>query len=140
MIYEKQQLYRAMQQNNVLYSKYIVRIRHTPMTYILGAKCKDGVVLIADRKITYPAGQVEYQDKLSRYYYPVVLGGAGSTPMLSNFADQVLRETQDITATSSISGAVFFNPPNVTEYPYYVDYNEVHKESRKNSDGSRSEI
>ena len=48
------------------------------MTYILGAKCEDGVVLIADRKITYPDGRVEYQDKLSRHYYPIVLGGAGS--------------------------------------------------------------
>jgi hypothetical protein len=48
--------------------------------------------------------------------------------MLSNFADQVLRETQGITATSSIFGAVFFNPPHVTEYPYYVDYNEYIKE------------
>lgn len=80
------------------------------MTYILGSKCKDGVVLIADRKITYPDGRVEYQDKLSRYYYPIVLGGAGSTPMLNNFADNVLRQTQKITGTSSVSSAVFFNP------------------------------
>jgi|GEM_PF-6292291 len=56
-------------------SKYVVhcrQTRHTLMTYILGAKCVDGVVLIADRKITYPAGQVEYQDKLSRYYYQTI--------------------------------------------------------------------
>lgn len=92
------------------------------MTYILGAKCKDGVVVIADRKITYPDGRVEYQDKLSRYYYHIVLGGAGSTPMLNNFADDVLRETQDVTGTSSISGAVFFNLPQTTKYPYFVDY------------------
>jgi hypothetical protein len=113
-----------------VYSRYIIeRVRHTPMTYILGAKCKDGVVLIADRKIIYPDGRVEYEDKLSRYYYPIVLGGAGSTPMLNNFADDVLRETQDIAGTSSVSGAVFFNPSpsTTTEYPYFVDYGKYMK-------------
>jgi hypothetical protein len=50
------------------------------------------------------------------------LGGAGSTAMLNNFADDVLRETQDVSGTSSISGAVFFNPPRTTEYPYFLDY------------------
>jgi hypothetical protein len=73
-------------------------------------------------------GRVEYQDKLSKYYYPIVLGGAGSTLMLNNFADDVLRQTQDITGTSSISGAVFFNPPTTTNYPYVVDYsNYIHR-------------
>lgn len=111
-----------------MYSRYIIEpVRHTIMTYILGAVCKDGVVLIADRKITYPNGQVEYQDKLSRHYYPIVLGGAGSTPMLNNFADDVLRTTQDVTKTSSVSGAVFFNPPQTTQYPYYVDYGKYIK-------------
>ncbi|MGC2383001.1 MAG: hypothetical protein WA631_07840 [Nitrososphaeraceae archaeon] len=57
-----------------MYPRYIIeRVRH-----VLGAKCEDGVVLIADRKITHPDGRVEYQDKLSRHYYPIVLGGAGS--------------------------------------------------------------
>ena len=51
-----------------LYPRYIIeRVRHSPMTYILGAKCEDGVVLIADRKITHPDGRVEYQDKLSTF-------------------------------------------------------------------------
>jgi hypothetical protein len=92
------------------------------MTYILGARCKDEVVLIADRKITNPDGRIEYQDKLSRYYYPIVLGGAGSTVMLRNFADNVLRDTQHVTKVSSVSGAVYFNPINV-EHPYHLDCN-----------------
>jgi hypothetical protein len=94
------------------------------MTYILGSKCKDGVVLIADRKITYPDGHIDYKDKLSMYYYPIVLGGAGSTPMLNNFADDILRETQKITDLSSVSGTVFFNPPSKMIYPYFVNYGE----------------
>lgn len=97
------------------------------MTYILGSKCKDGVVLIADRKITYPDGHIEYKDKLSMRYYPIVLGGSGSTPMLNNFAYDVLRETQKIADISSISGAVFFNPPPKMPYPYCVNYGEYIK-------------
>jgi hypothetical protein len=51
------------------------------------------------------------------------LGGAGSTPMLNNFADDVLRQTQNITGTAFISSAVFFNPTQ-TIYPYFVDYSK----------------
>ena len=103
-----------------------VQIRRTPMTYILGARCKDGVVLIADSKITNADGRTEYQDKLSRYYYPIVIGGAGSTVMLRNFADNVLRETQDIVGVSSVSGAVYFNPIEV-KHPYYLNCNKYIK-------------
>jgi 20S proteasome alpha/beta subunit len=35
------------------------------MTYILGARCADGVVMIADKKITKDSGvDFEYSDKL----------------------------------------------------------------------------
>ncbi|MGB6533213.1 MAG: hypothetical protein WBF33_34415 [Candidatus Nitrosopolaris sp.] len=104
-------------------SKYVVQTRRTLMTYILGAKCVDGVVLIADMKVTYPDGRIEYQDKLSRHYYPIVLGGAGSTPMLGNFTENVLRDAQNVAGVSSVSGAVYFNPIK-TEHPYHVDYNK----------------
>ena len=36
-------------------------------------------------------------------------------------------QAQDITRTSSVSGAVFFNPSTTTEYPYYVDYGKYMK-------------
>jgi hypothetical protein len=34
------------------------------MTYILGCRCRDGVVLVADRETTDEAGCVEFGDKL----------------------------------------------------------------------------
>jgi hypothetical protein len=47
--------------------------------------------------------------------------------MLDNFADEVLRETQKMTEISSVSGAVFFNPPLTIEYPYSLDYEKYIK-------------
>ena len=35
-----------------------------PVTLILGSKCKDGVVLVSDRKISYQTGNSRYQNKL----------------------------------------------------------------------------
>ncbi|GEM_PF-2139758 len=44
-------------QNNPLYSRdhlyrRLFKIKHSKMTLIIGAKCKDGVVIIADRRVT----------------------------------------------------------------------------------------
>ena len=45
------------------------------MTYILGTRCKDGVVLIADRKFTIDAGAgYEYDDKLFGDLAGVIVG------------------------------------------------------------------
>jgi 20S proteasome alpha/beta subunit len=88
------------------------------MTYILGSKCSDGVVLAADRKVTYPDGHIEYSKKLFQYYYPIVVGAAGSNPMINNFLDDALRAAQNRPA--NVSGIVYFNPLQTTDYEYYV--------------------
>jgi 20S proteasome alpha/beta subunit len=49
------------------------------MTYILGSRCKDGVVLIVDRKFTIDAGAgYEYDDKLFGDLAGVIVGFSGS--------------------------------------------------------------
>lgn len=75
-------------------SKLNIRRRLTikkPMTYILGARCKDGVVLVADRKVTYEDGHIEWQDKLFRDFTPIVFGGAGAIGFIQHFRDRLMR-------------------------------------------------
>jgi 20S proteasome alpha/beta subunit len=49
------------------------------MTFILGAKCTDGVVLIADKKITIECGaDFDYTDKLHGVLRHVIFGASGS--------------------------------------------------------------
>jgi hypothetical protein len=59
------------------------------MTYILMAKCSDGVVLVADRKITYDDYTCKYEDKLFRPSpAPIVYGSSGSTFLFQNFKEE----------------------------------------------------
>lgn len=61
------------------------------MTYILGTRCKDGVVLVADRKVTYEDGHIEWQDKLFRDHTSIVFGGAGAIGFIQHFRDRLMR-------------------------------------------------
>ena len=68
--------------NLLKYQKPLTR-RGGKMTYILGANCIDGVVLVADRKVTFAENlsHTDYRQKLfgfpSNLYYPIVIGCAG---------------------------------------------------------------
>jgi 20S proteasome alpha/beta subunit len=50
------------------------------MTYILGSKCKDGVVLVADRKFSIEqGGGIDFiYDKLFGEYNGIIMGFAGT--------------------------------------------------------------
>lgn len=61
------------------------------MTYILGSRCKDGVVLVADRKVTYEDGHVEWQDKLFMDFSAIVFGAAGPIALIDKFRDRLMR-------------------------------------------------
>jgi 20S proteasome alpha/beta subunit len=50
-----------------------------PMTFILGAKCSDGVVMVADRKVTIDCGvDFDYTDKLHGVLKHIIFGVSGS--------------------------------------------------------------
>jgi 20S proteasome alpha/beta subunit len=38
--------------------------KHNKMTCIIGGRCKDGVVLVGDRKVKYDNNTVEYVEKI----------------------------------------------------------------------------
>ncbi len=54
------------------------------MTFVTGAKCQDGVVLIADGKIVYEDSPSEYQDKIFRSSQDsrIIVAGSGSNHMI----------------------------------------------------------
>src|SRR5574338_355481 len=64
------------------------------MTYILGARCADGVVIIADEKLL--RGNIpSYQEKLMRVLPTVIMGGAGTTGLIERFSDEIKLEVQN---------------------------------------------
>ena len=69
------------------------------MTYILGARCVDGVVLVGDRKIL--RGSVpSYNDKLIQVLGSVVMGGAGTRGIFERFSDEIKAKVDDGTITN----------------------------------------
>lgn len=106
------------------------------MTCIIGSRCSDGVVLIADRKVSYPSRPPEYIDKLVSPYTPFVFGSSGSVGLFQRFLDDALKEAQEIhrsnveTTRDATSGAVFQYPtqdPNkaIEVRPYLNKLEEV---------------
>jgi 20S proteasome alpha/beta subunit len=65
------------------------------MTYILGARCKDGVVLVGDTKVTIGGGtDVEYAKKITFPLTNVVMGSAGSGGLYKDFQNRVVSKVQ----------------------------------------------
>lgn len=66
------------------------------MTYILGARCDDGVVMIADRRITIEGGRAyQYADKLISDLKNVTIGFSGSTGKFNRFRTKVRNYIDD---------------------------------------------
>jgi 20S proteasome alpha/beta subunit len=67
------------------------------MTCIISARCSDGVALIADRKIVDDKTRnVEYRDKLYRYYYPIIVGSSGDVYAFDSFKREALDAAQNL--------------------------------------------
>lgn len=65
------------------------------LTYILGSKCKDGVVLIGDRKITSEDGSyIGYRKKIFQEGDSVVWGAAGNPYYFNSFRNRVRIELE----------------------------------------------
>jgi 20S proteasome alpha/beta subunit len=64
------------------------------MTFILGSRCSDGVVLVADRKMTITnevqSVSLEYKPKLFGILRHVIFGSSGSTDTFEFFRDYVM--------------------------------------------------
>jgi 20S proteasome alpha/beta subunit len=75
--------------------KYKSRLKKNPqLTYIIGGKCVDGVVLVSNSKVTYEDHPPSYEPKLHSEFYHIVTGGAGSTDLYKGFRTNALFATQ----------------------------------------------
>jgi 20S proteasome alpha/beta subunit len=68
----------------------VTELVESDMTYILGARCSDGVVLVGDTKITLGGGtQFTYGKKLFKPFTSVVMGAAGISGLYSSFQNRM---------------------------------------------------
>lgn len=71
------------------------------MTCIIGGKCSDGVVLVADKKTKEDNGMVCFEEKLfifqkANFYYPIVIGGSGTIALYKKFKEEAIVELEKI--------------------------------------------
>jgi 20S proteasome alpha/beta subunit len=55
------------------------------MTVIIGAKCRDGVVLVADRRLTRRNGEITHREKIFGDLNHVLIGYTGDADMFNIF-------------------------------------------------------
>src|SRR5512133_319687 len=82
-------------QQEIKYNKTI-KSKLQKMTCIIGGRCKDGVVMIADRKVTYINDPPRYREKIFSPYYPIVLAPAGYNDLIDKFVQKALEKAQEI--------------------------------------------
>lgn len=87
-IYPKIEKYLNSRLGTKWYDKTLGRKR---MTYIIGARCKDGVVIIADRKVTGGVLTDPYTEKIrmTPYFNDVVYAAAGSGGLFEEFLEEL---------------------------------------------------
>jgi len=77
------------EQNRYLISE-LVEVGRTDMTYIIGARCKDGVVLVGDRKVTLESGtDFDFEDKIFMDVSNIIVGSSGVSGLFDKFRSRV---------------------------------------------------
>lgn len=74
---------------------YWYQVCKNDMTYILGAKCSDGVVLVGDTKLTINGGtDFEYSKKITFPLTNLAMGAAGSGGLYKDFQNRIVSKVQ----------------------------------------------
>jgi len=82
--------------------------RGSPLTYILGAKCADGIVMVGDKRVTRGSGGLEYEDKIFSDVSNVIIGASGTVGLFDKFRREisgVAQENPDIGVRDFIAQA-----------------------------------
>lgn len=78
------------------------------MTCIVGGKCKDGVVIVSDRKTTYKDHPTDYREKIHKLgFHPIITAGAGGSTVYNNFRMKLIPELNshtDVWNSAQVSG------------------------------------
>jgi 20S proteasome alpha/beta subunit len=115
------------------------------MTTIIGGKCTDGVVLIADRKVIHQDDRDTYRDKIFSPYYPIAIASAGNNDLIDKFIRTALERAQNMHEKFSrgsfapISGAVFWDrSQDANRAINYIEYlNELEDVVRSINDAHK---
>jgi 20S proteasome alpha/beta subunit len=92
---EQNALYNKRENSRYLIKNKLEKVVKRDMTFILGARCADGVVLVGDTKITLNDGtNYEYGQKLFRPFYSVVLGASGASGLYASFQNRMEVEVR----------------------------------------------
>jgi DNA-binding beta-propeller fold protein YncE/20S proteasome alpha/beta subunit len=73
------------------------------MTYILACVCKDGVALIADRKIVYGDYKIQYRDKLIIIDDTMVIGASGDVSLFDTFRERIRATVEEYRQNKDIN-------------------------------------
>jgi DNA-binding beta-propeller fold protein YncE len=96
------------------------------MTYILGSKCKDGIALIADKKIVYDDYRINYQEKLFKIDDSIVLGYSGAVSLFDTFRERIYNIIRGYRETKNYSELIKELEENTkkinNEYEYKVHH------------------
>ena len=123
--------------------KAIVKRRR--MTTIIGGKCTDGVVLIADRKVIRQDGPDTYRDKIFSPYHPIIIGSAGNNDLIDKFIQKAFTKAQEMHEKSiqgsfaPVSGSVFWSKTqDANRAINYIEYlNELEDVVRNINDAHK---
>lgn len=90
-------------QKSLVFKDHFIRYRkgfNVDLTYIVGARCKDGVVMIADKKITIDEGaDYTFAKKIFQPYETVIIGAAGATGQVRSFQARLIQEIEEFRRT-----------------------------------------
>lgn len=76
-------------------NKHSVKVKD--MTYIVGAKCTDGICLVGDTKVTIDGGtDYAYAKKIFSPVSTIVVGAAGASGMYKTFQNRLIVKFQSI--------------------------------------------
>lgn len=79
--------------------------RKSDLTYIVGGKCIDGVVLVGDKRITVDNGADHFYDsKLFAPYSSLILGSSGTTGLFTSFHDRLIKKLEELREQKFRSG------------------------------------
>ncbi len=109
------------------------------MTYILGARCSDGVVLVGDTKVTIEQGaDYTHSIKITKPVTNVVMGSAGIGGLYKDFQNRIISTIVSIEKIAKEKGEG--NLVISTEEEFSVLVNKVIREMHKDYDEDRQLI
>ncbi len=111
------------QKYSAIMLKYL-QLAKKDMTYILGARCSDGVVLISDTKVTIEEGaDFTYSEKITNPLTTIVMGASGIGGLYKDFQNRIISAVIQMEKEKQLNGDT--SPLITTEEEFYVLVNRI---------------